>query len=81
MGLVSVAQTSGKGILHICSVIFLIYHFCSLFCVFFFLATFLYGNAWLSEWMELNMVIIEDKRERSKLDTDILLGILFTVRR
>lgn len=28
MGVVSVAQTSGKGILHICSLIFLIYHFC-----------------------------------------------------
>lgn len=37
MGVVSVAQTSGKGILHVCSLILLIYHFWSLFCVVFFL--------------------------------------------
>lgn len=77
MGVVSVAQTSGKGILHVCSLIFLIYHFCSLFCVFFLAAElFLYGNVWLSEWIDLNRVIIEDKRVRSKPDTDILLGAI-----
>lgn len=82
MGVVSVAQTSGKGILHVRSLIFLIYQFCSLFCVgfFFLLQQFLEGKVWLSEWMDLN--IIEDKSVRSKLDTDILFGILlFTVRR
>lgn len=45
MGVVSVAQTSGKGILHVRSLIFLIYQFCSLFCVgFFFLAAAVSGR-------------------------------------
>lgn len=50
MGVVSVAQTSGKGILHICSLIFLIYHFC--FVCFFFLQHFCvemcgYQSGWI----------------------------------
>lgn len=35
MGVVSVARTSGKGMLHVCSLIVLIYHFCFVLCVFF----------------------------------------------
>lgn len=45
MGLVSVAQTSGKGILHVWLLIFLIYNFVVCYvCVFLGAELFLYGN-------------------------------------